>query len=361
MPASFLSLFDELEASARNEDPRRFQQRFGEIWTAAQDLGPEELTAGVERIATFLGGCWGIFAKSAVLAGALVERGGSPVPLAGVLPKRAAVAMERQVQFPGVWAAATRGRPLPDPAGGLSGLVDAGMRIKKKAKRTGLSEDECFIVSVSWFDTEEWLKALITVLALRDFRAAMGEHDRIRVRDAAAAIAHDVQRAHWVLGLSVVLDDEPLIVLDPSSGRGFRLTMSGVGDNHQLHTLLADRLMGPGLLDGERPGDAWVAAASTAHPTPPGNDPIYRRFRLFDGTGAYVYPEGRPADIERLNGMRVLVLHPPRGNYGWLNGRTYEHMESQLDLDGELTPVEAGDWLARIAPARETDLMGMNP
>lgn len=69
----------------------------------------------------------------------------------------------------------------------------------------------------------------------------------------------------------------------------------------------------------------------------------------------------RPADIERLDGMRVLVLHPPRGNSGWLNGRTYEHMESQLDLDGELTPAETRDWLARVAPARETDLMGMNP
>lgn len=361
MPASFLPLFNELEASVRDEDPRRFQQCLGEVWTAAQVVGPEELTAGIERIATFLSGCWGIFAKSAVLAGALVERGGSPVPLREVLPKRAAMAMERRLQFPGVWAAATGGRPLPDPTDGLSGLVDAGTRIKKKAKRTGLSQDECFIVTVSWFDTDEWLKAMITTLARRDFRDALAERDRARVRNAAAAIADDVQPAHWVLGLSLVLDDEPLIVLDPSSRRGFRLTMSGVGDNHQLHTLLADRLIGPGRLDGERPSDTWVAAASTAHPTPPGNDPIYRRFRLFDGTGAYVYPEGRPADIGLLDGTRVLVLHPPRGNFGWLNGRTYEHMESQLDLDRELTAAEASDWISRIVPARETDNLGMNP
>lgn len=46
-----------------------------------------------------------------------------------------------------------------------------------------------------------------------------------------------------------------------------------------------------------------------------------RRFRLFDGHGDYVYPEGWPANIKPLDGVRVLVLHPPNGNYGWNNGR----------------------------------------
>ncbi|GAA2015127.1 hypothetical protein GCM10009839_07870 [Catenulispora yoronensis] len=201
----------------------------------------------------------------------------------------------------------------------------------------GFSKDECFVMAVSWFDTEDWLNAMITVLARREFRSAMAYRDR--VREAASGIADDSQRARWVLGLTLVLDDEPLIVLDQGSGRGFRLSMSGVGDNIQLHTLLADRLIGPGRLDGERPLDSWVAAATTGVPGPfpgVGSDPIWRRFRLFDGHGAYVHPEGWPADIEPLNnGTRVLVLHPPRGNYGWTNGRTYEH-----------------------APARETDLMG---
>jgi hypothetical protein len=51
----------------------------------------------------------------------------------------------------------------------------------------------------------------------------------------------------------LVLDDEPLIALDPASGRGYRLTMSGVGDNHQLHTPLADRLLTPGVSTAIRP------------------------------------------------------------------------------------------------------------
>jgi hypothetical protein len=90
------------------------------------------------------------------------------------------------------------------------------------------------------------------------------------------------------------------------------------------------------------------------------DDPIQRRFRLFDGTGAYIYPEGHPAGIPLLDGIRVIVLHPPLGSYGWACGRTYEHMVPALTLDHIMTPEEAEAWRARIAPARQTDLFGIN-
>ena len=127
-------------------------------------------------------------------------------------------------------------------------------------------------------------------------------------------------RAKWVLGLARVLDDEPLVAIDHSTGRGFRLTMSGVGDNFQLHTLLADRLIGDplrGLVPGQRPAPDRVAAATTGQTRPPHNGLTERRFRLFDGTGAYIYPEGRPADIAAVDGVRIVVLHPSRGSYSW--------------------------------------------
>lgn len=83
-----------------------------------------------------------------------------------------------------------------------------------------------------------------------------------------------------------------------------------------------------------------------------------RRFRLFDATGAYIYPEGRPADIALVEGARVIALHPPLGDYGWTCGRTYEHMVPALTLDHIMTPEQASAWRARITPARETDLLG---
>jgi hypothetical protein len=140
--------------------------------------------------------------------------------------------------------------------------------------------------------------------------------------------------------------------------------MSGVGDNHQLHTLLADRLSGegergiPGL---EPPRPDWVAEATSVKPVPhPGTDPIRRRFRLYDGTGVYVYPEGRPADIGLTDGARVLVTLPPNGNFGWSRARAYPLMTPSLTLDQVLDSTEASAWLGRITPARETDLMARN-
>lgn len=78
---------------------------------------------------------------------------------------------------------------------------------------------------------------MITVITRREFRDAADLLPEIG--DAAERFGDSVPRAHWLPGLAQVLDDEPVVVIDNASGRGFRLTMSGVGDNFQLHTLLA--------------------------------------------------------------------------------------------------------------------------
>jgi hypothetical protein len=73
-----------------------------------------------------------------------------------------------------------------------------------------------------------------------------------------------------VPGLAKVLDDEPILVVDHVTGRGFRLTMSGVGDNFQRHTLIADRLVGDparGLVGGEPPAPAWSPQPPPRHPS----------------------------------------------------------------------------------------------
>jgi hypothetical protein len=159
-----------------------------------------------------------------------------------------------------------------------------------------------------------------------------------------------------------VVDDEPLVVIDNATGRGYRLTISGVGDNHQLHTLLADRLIGDpeqGMVPGERPVPEWVAAATTGPSEVEAG--IQRRFRLYDGAGTYIYPEGKPADIVQIDGARVIVLYPPRGNFRWLHGRTYLGMIPAMTLDAVMTAGEAAAWRGRITPARETDVFARNP
>lgn len=356
MSSPLRPLIDEMIQAMRDNDLGSFQDLGGQIIQRSQGEPPDFLTAVIEDLAPVLGTVAGVFSKTAILAGALVEFGGSPLPLSETVPGRAVAAMTFRGAFPAAWEAVSGGQPLPEEqtSSEITDLFTA------HADEHGLRRDQAAYIALSWFDVGDWIDVMITAMGHREFRAALPAETRERVRESAAEIAEDVDRADFLQGLAMVLDDEPLIVLDPASGRGFRLTMSGVGDNYQLHTLLADRLSSLGL-GFEPPLPAWVEAATTGHPgaCPPPNHAL-RRFRLFDGTGAYAYPEGRPADIGLLDGKRVLVIHPPLGRYGWQNGRIYEAMVPVLTLDAELSPDEAASWLARVAPAVEDDVMAGN-
>lgn len=351
---------DRLPAVLERQDLEEFQRIFTTLVPAeARGWTPDELTGLVDRLVPILARRpEGIFARLALTAGAYVEFGGSPVALARNVPACTGMTLMVRRGFSDVWpAVAGDGRPEPDPAdppgmGELIELFVAG------ADRAGIPPQVAPHLAVSWFDAPLWVNLMITLLGRREFRDATEPLPELA--EDAAELADRVPRAHWLAGLFAVLDDEPVVVLDPAAGRGYRLTMSGIGDNFQLHTLLADRLIGDverGLLPGVRPESAWVAAA-TDGPSGVTGKPVERRFRLFDATGEYVAPEGRPADIARVEGARVLVVHPPNGSYRWGHGRVYEGMLPELRLDEIMTAGEAETWIGRVAPARETDLFG---
>jgi hypothetical protein len=359
VPSPLSAAIDGLLPVMQRGDLAGFQQIFSRLHRDGEGLPPDELSAAVGELAPVLARRpEGVFAGLALTAGAFVEWGGSALPLAANAPACTLRTMLLRASFSELWPAASGGRPEPglEQAPSMADLIGV---FAGAAGRLGLSERQATSIALAWFDVGHWVNLMITVMARREFRDAAGLLPQIG--DAAAGLGESVPRALWLPGLARVLDDEPVVVIDDATGRGFRLTMSGVGDNFQLHTLLADRLIGDparGLLAGERPAPAWVAAATTAPPRLVAGDIIQRRFRLFDATGAYIYPEGRPADIPLVEGARVIVLHPPCGNYGWAGGRTYEHLIPALTLEHVMTPDQAVPWRARIAPARETDLFG---
>ncbi|ALC21936.1 hypothetical protein SPRI_3630 [Streptomyces pristinaespiralis] len=64
--------------------------------------------------------------------------------------------------------------------------------------------------------------------------------------------------------------------------------MSGVGDNSQMHILLADCLVGDpeqGMVGGERPALSWAEGATGGEPHLGPDTTAIRCFRLFDGQG----------------------------------------------------------------------------
>lgn len=356
MASVLIPLIEDLFAGMRSGRLNEFQGLLGRVWQAAQRQEPAELTRGIERLSVELPGLGGVFAKVAVLAGALVERGGSALPLAATLPSRAATALELSAQFVSVWPTVAGGADLPDP-GNRPGMRD----LIKTLTADGYAEQEATALVMAWCEVEDWLKASITALMRREFRDAMDSQDRERLRLAARAYSDESQRAYWVHGLASVLDNAPLIALDAETRRGYTLTMSGVGDNFQLHVLLADRLIGPsrrGLLPGKPPKPEWVRAA-TDGPTRTAKvaDAPARSFRLFDGHGRYVVPDGWPSDIQPTDGARIVVLYPPNGNYMRLEGRIFVQLMPTLTLDEILDADAAASWFARTVPAVQDDLM----
>ncbi|MFI7400942.1 hypothetical protein ACIBW9_10700 [Streptomyces sp. NPDC049541] len=357
MPTEITSLVDDLVAQMMSRSGPGYRQTLHRLGEAARTGGPESATAVIEALAPWLRGLQGDYAMTAVLAGACVEWGGSPMALVDVLPQRASEAMMLNAAVPEFWARATRWRPLPEP---VSASCDRLVKTLGKLARRDVDDGSLTRMAMSWFDMEDWLKALITLLVRAPFRTAVAAPVKTELRERAAAVADRSQRAAWVGQLAAVLDDEPLLVLDPRTRRGYALTMGGIGDNYQLHTLLADRLIGDperGLVAGERPARSWVEAATDGDPNLGTSDPAIRRFRLFDGHGAYVYPEGIPADIEPLDGTRVLVLHAPKGTFVMGLGRVFEHMTPTLEVDRVLEPAQTQVWFDRVAPAVENDLM----
>ncbi|MFF4503268.1 Tn3 family transposase [Streptomyces sp. NPDC001401] len=97
-----------------------------------------------------------------------------------------------------------------------------------------------------WLTLPPWEMASVAMLNHAAVRAELGDR-RVRLLEAVRSVQeasdHDFKCLYYAL---LVLDDEPMGVLHRPTGTGYALRMSGLGDNFQLHTLLADVLVGGG-------------------------------------------------------------------------------------------------------------------
>jgi hypothetical protein len=169
-----------------------------------------------------------------------------------------------------------------------------------------------------------------------------------------------------------VLDDEEMVVLHPQLRRGYRIQISGIGDNFQLHTLLADALIGDpaqGRLPGQRINPHVAALAKDAPFTVEemgGVPSAEGRFNLVNWHGLqpdetlpegiqqgaakhWIWNEGIPADITPFEGQRVILLSPPPYSRAWNAGRIFPSMRADLHVLEILSPESVRQWLRRIA------------
>ncbi len=331
-----------LDEQASTDCHRAIVQRVPEADQEELSAGLVRLTPALERVALGNG------VVLAHLAAGLVEMGADPLPVLGVLVERIARGLEQAALFAMLADKLGDGVVAPTSADEVHALQD---RVAREAPAAGLAAEDAWEATQAWFTVNDWIPGLLLPLQQKRSRLALPQRDRLT--DAAGAMTEQLDDAPWLYGLVLVLDDEPLLVVQRDGGRAYEVTISGIGDNFQLHTLLAATLIGDparGLIPGVPPEPAWVAAATDGDMTPEGG--IRGQFNLVDATGEWIWNEGRPADIPLVGDHRVVVLDPPAYPRGWNLGRAYPLMTPQITLDRILAPDEAAGWLGRIAPDR---------
>ncbi|MEV4512378.1 hypothetical protein AB0K00_25850 [Dactylosporangium sp. NPDC049525] len=341
---------DMLLAAMDARDPDGFEVALPGIARAVPDSPPDAVQAALVRLRPALSLPFGIAGNLAQLVGSMAGYGTDPAVVVPTLVDRAAAAMESAARFAKLHQAAFGDPPRPQAHDEIGSTMQ---RFAGGAAGLGLDGNEAELLVQAWFCADDWVQPVLYLCQRADVRTTLPQ--RARLTTAIRPVLDQHGTPTWLAGLLRVLDDEPLLVLDrgfAGTGRGYRVTIGGIGDNFQLHTLLAAALIGDpsrGLLPGRPPTAVEVAAAGTGDDLQPAGG-LRGNWNLVDANGEWIWNEGNPADIPHLDGVRVVVLDPEPYSRSWNTGRQYPLMTPLLRVDGPVPTGEAADWLRRVKP-----------
>ncbi|MFI1247819.1 hypothetical protein ACH4TY_14085 [Streptomyces anulatus] len=332
--AGFGGAVADFEAAVTAQDAKRSGKAFVRLQeTFGQAREPELLDGGPRLAAVLEQVPPGPRAVVAVLVGACVERGAdaercAPGVLAGLR-----WALEQALVFSDAWVA-SGGGAFPVPDGGEPG--------PEPVERAG------FDAAVGWWTLPQWETAAVAMLNHPGVRRAVGfRGEALRLLGAVERVSGtELKSLAYAL---LVLDDEPLVALHRASGTGYLLRFSGIGDNFQLHTLLADALIGGGHVEGHAPSAQEAAVCRET----PGQVDTVGSFDLVAPDGEIIWNEGAPADIPVVDGVRLLVLDEPSYLRSWPAGRFFPGMRGDALLERPLDPEETERWFAHVSPAKD--------
>ncbi|GAA2135644.1 hypothetical protein [Actinomadura napierensis] len=342
MSTAFQQLVDEIVRAALVEDRSfgdllpRLMQESQSAPAAAKTAALPRLAQGIAEAPVNLGG-W-----LAVVSGAWIESGADPDPAGPAVVHRLTEATAAALAFGNAWEEATGGKP-PD------------MQEEQPSQQvfdtvSPVLGDGTVTAMMSWFALPQFAMAGSTVLQMSPAtRTGLDERD-FRAFAAEKAAQYLPHMGH-VQALLRVLDGERILVLDRATRHGWTVTIGGVGDNFQLHMLLAGALLGrPGGMPGTPPAPEIVACFLDAD-VPPGRPIVSSPWNLVDARGEWIYNEGVPADVPAVNGTRVVVLDPPSYERTFPAGRRFPLMPATLRVDGMHLPEDLAGWWPHIAAA----------
>lgn len=277
----------------------------------------------------------------AMAAGFCVERGADPAtcaePILGGVHRDVLDALEFAHRWTATGAAEDE---LPETD---EKIIDDAL-----PARIGGDVYESTRLALAWCSVEEWQPPALAVLCRSaEVRRRHASAILPACRDLAALERHDLTCLAYALA---VLDDEPLVVLHKPTGTGFEVRIGGIGDNFQLHTLLAHVLVGGGYVPGTRPSAESVRLTTDPEPARGRTQTVATgAFELLAADGERIWNEGLPADIPVVEGHRLLVLDEPTYQRSWNADRFFPYLPGRAELTRVLTADETRAWFARTS------------
>lgn len=359
---------DDLIALLRADtvDVATAQKSAQELLKAAKGASTEQLNDAVTRLAALVADSTiGRAGLLAIVCGALVEQGAGMEPVAGPVLTRFSEAVQHALPFVEACNAEAGIKESPD------GEEPGDLSAEEAIERFGQHVSERLPDAAQAFASLEWLSTAALAVLSRSKALRKQVQADTPLTQAIARFAELGMELPCFYEMLSLLDDEQLIVLHPALARGYAIRIAGIGNNFQLHTLLADALIGnfeQGWLPGERPSPDVAALAKDAPIRNPDElPPAYGAFNLWNWTGLradgtfpegqaagkehWIWNEGVPADIVPFQGTRVILLGPPPYARSWGSGRLFPAMVGELEVLRHLSPAEVRDWLDRLAAA----------
>ncbi|WP_343238840.1 hypothetical protein [Streptomyces sp. SID9124] len=340
--ARFTAAVSDLEEAVAARDGDRTERAFSAVMNSAQSASDAECLDAGPRLAALLPAFppTGPRPMLAMAAGFCVERGADPRACAEPILDGLRQDLLDALEFARRWTATGDELPPPDE----QSIDDAFLA------RLGDDEYEATRLALAWCALEEWQPPALAVLC---------RSTEVRRRHASAVLplCHEVEALdrHDLKCLSyalAVLNDEPLIVLHRPTGRAYEIRVDGIGDNFQLHTLLAHVLVGGGHVPGTPPSPECVRLATSPEPAETESDAEATGFfELLAPDGTRLWNEGLPDDIPVVSGRRLLILDAPSYARTWNADRFFPHMPGRAELVRVLPPDEAKTWYAHTSPA----------
>lgn len=300
----------------------------------------------------------------ALIGGAMVERGVDPQPMAAALRVQLKKLLEASAKFADACRAVMPESP-PDEENDEDEVDEDG----QKPVNAAFEEAWQKIAPKMPAEVEAW-NALTTLW--RPGIAVYSVSDLARLaarnlREPAKQIAEFHEGGHWLHLILSVLDDEPLVVIEPQTGLGIVGRIAGVVDNFQLHTLLMESFPSTGVFANRVPRSVadiarglgpqeseevvtgfwnlynWRALQSNGQ-LPESGD--------FSSSSQWIWNEGLPAEIPVLDGHRVVLLGPPSIERSWRAMRMFERLPAELKIERKLTAAEVNSWQQKMLAAK---------